>query len=53
MVNLTDSMEIVMNLLENLPQLFMKSSTIDNCFVAALQASNMIANQLGGRLIFF
>jgi len=53
LVNLTDSYELVINLLENLPSYFAKTQIIDNCFVSALQAANMIANQIGGKLIFF
>jgi protein transport protein SEC24 len=43
LVNLTDSYDLVINLLENMPQYFAKTQVIDNCFVAALQAANMIA----------
>jgi hypothetical protein len=48
-----DSYDIIVNLLENLPSYFAKTQIVDNCFVAALQAANMISNSLGGKLIFF
>jgi len=36
LVNLTDSYDIIINLLENLPNYFAKTQVIDNCFVSAL-----------------
>ena len=36
LVNLTDSYDLVINLLDTLPSFFAKSQVIDNCFVAAL-----------------
>ena len=42
-VELQDSLELVTTLLDSLPSLFSKSQTVDNCFVAALQAANMMA----------
>eukprot|EP00347_Sterkiella_histriomuscorum_P022014 403331985 len=53
LVNLTDSYDLVINLLDNLPSYFAKTQIIDNCFVAALQAANMVASAIGGKLIFF
>jgi len=53
LVNLSDSQELVINLLDNLPLYFAKTQTIDNCFVSALQAANSIAKDIGGRLVFF
>ena len=42
-VELQDSLELVTTLLDSLPSLFSKSQIVDNCFVAALQAANMMA----------
>ena len=53
LVNLTDSLELVTSLLDSLPTLFAKTQIVDNCFVAALQAANLLASPIGGRLIFF
>jgi protein transport protein SEC24 len=33
--------------------MFAKSQVVDNCFMAALQAANLMANPIGGRLILF
>jgi hypothetical protein len=52
-VNLQDSLELVTSLLDSMPSLFAKSQIVDNCFVAALQAANLMASPIGGRLIFF
>lgn len=52
-VNLSDSYDLVMNLLDNLPTYFSKNSSIDSCFVAALQAANLVGNSIGGKVIFF
>ena len=35
-VNLSDSYDLVINLLDNLPSFFSKNSSVDSCFVAAL-----------------
>jgi protein transport protein SEC24 len=53
LVNLSESIDLVTNLLDSLPQLFARTQIVDNCFVAALQAANLLANPIGGRLIFF
>jgi protein transport protein SEC24 len=53
LVNLYDSLELVTSLLDSLPSLFQKTQIVDNCFVAALQAANLLANPIGARLIFF
>lgn len=53
LVNLTDSLDLVTALLDSLPSLFAKTQIIDNCFVAALQAANLLASPIGGRLVFF
>jgi len=52
-VDLSESLELVTSLLDSLPSLFAKTQIVDNCFVAALQAANLLANPIGGRLIFF
>jgi len=52
-VDLHDSRDIVLNLLENLPNYFQKTQIIDNCFVAALQAANHVSKHIGGKMIFF
>jgi protein transport protein SEC24 len=52
-VNLSDSLDLVTSLLDSLPTLFAKTQIVDNCFVAALQAANLIVNPIGGRLILF
>jgi protein transport protein SEC24 len=52
-VNLSDSQELVSTLLDTLPSYFAKTQVVDNCFVAALQAANLLAGSLGGRLILF
>lgn len=53
LVDLNDSRDIIINLLENLPSYFQKTQIYDNSFVAALQAANHITKHLGGKMIFF
>lgn len=53
MVDLHESMDIIINLLENLPNYFQNTNIVDNCFVAALQAANHITKHIGGKMIFF
>ena len=53
MVNLSDSLHLVTTLLDSLPSLFARTQVVDNCFVAALQAANLMASPIGGRLVFF
>lgn len=52
-MNLSDSYDLVVNLLDNLPTFFAKSSSVDSCFVAALQAANLVGQSIGGKIIFF
>ena len=52
-MDLNDSKELVLNLLENLPNYFQKTQVIDNCFVAALQAANHVCKHIGGKMVFF
>lgn len=53
LVNLTDSYELVSNLLDNLPQYFIKSNQVESCFITALQSANSIIKQIGGKMVFF
>jgi protein transport protein SEC24 len=52
-VNLSDSLDLVNSLLDSLPSFFARTQVVDNCFVAAIQAANLLASPIGGRLIFF
>lgn len=52
-VNLSESIDLITSLLDSLPTLFSKTQIVDNCFVAALQAGSLLANPIGGKLIFF
>jgi protein transport protein SEC24 len=52
-VNLSDSYDLVVNLLDNLPSFFSKNSSVDSCFVAALQAANLVGQSIGGKIVFF
>ena len=36
LVNLSESYELIINLLDNLPNYFNKTHTVESCFVAAL-----------------
>ena len=40
LVNLSDSYDIVINLLENLPNYFAKTQVIDNCIISAMQGAS-------------
>jgi protein transport protein SEC24 len=53
LVDLNDSKDIIINLLDNLPSYFARTQIVDTCFVAALQAANYISRHIGGRMIFF
>lgn len=52
-MNLSDSLDLVNSLLDSLPSFFARTQVVDNCFVAAIQAANLLASPIGGRLIFF
>ena len=52
-MNLQDSLELVTTLLDSLPSMFAKSQVVDNCFMAALYAANVMVNPIGVRLILF
>lgn len=53
LVNLQDSYDLVINLLDNLPNYFTKTTCPDSAFVAALQCANSIIKQIGGKMVFF
>lgn len=53
LVNLADSYELVINLLDNLPQYFVKTTYQESCFISALQCANNIIKQIGGKMTFF
>jgi len=55
-VSLTDSYDIVLNLLDNFANYFVNSQaskTQESCFVAAIQAANNIAKNIGGKILLF
>jgi protein transport protein SEC24 len=52
-VDQSDSHDLICGFLDSLPGLFAKTPIVDNCFVAAIQAANLLASPIGGRLIFF
>lgn len=53
LVNLQDSYDLVINLLDNLPNYFINAQTQDCAFISALQCSNNIIKTIGGKMIFF
>ena len=53
LVTLSESYDLVMNLLDNLPNYFIKASGQDCNFVAALQCANNIIKGVGGKMVFF
>jgi len=53
MVNLNDSYDLIVNLLENLPNYFLNATRQDSAFVAALKAANNIIKVKGGKMVFF
>lgn len=56
MVSLTDSYDIIMNLLDNFNNYFVNSQsakTSESCFVAAIQAANSIIKNFGGKIMLF
>jgi protein transport protein SEC24 len=55
-VTLSDSRDLVMNLLDNLVNYFQNAQgpkTHETCFVAAIQAAANINKHLGGRILLF
>ena len=53
LVNLADSYDLVINLLDNMPQYFQNTSQVDSAFITALQCANSIIKAIGGKMIFF
>lgn len=56
MVSLTDSYELVLNLLDNFANYFTNSQaakTQESSFVAAIQAANNIVKAMGGKIMLF
>jgi protein transport protein SEC24 len=56
LVNLSDSYELVLNLLDNFGNYFVNSQaqkTQESNFVAAIRATNTIANKIGGKVLLF
>ena len=53
LVTLSESYDLVLNLLDNLPNYFVKASGQDCNFVAALQCANNIIKGIGGKMVFF
>lgn len=42
-----------MQLLDNMPNFFTRTTTAESCFIAALQCANNIIKQIGGKMVFF
>ena len=53
LVNLIDSYELVLNLLDNLPNYFVRQTSPESCFISALQSANNIIKHIGGKMVFF
>lgn len=56
LVNLSDSNELVLNLLDNFPNYFINSQaskTQESNFVSAIRATNDIAKNIGGKVLLF
>lgn len=56
LVNLSDSCDLVLNLLDNFANYFLNSQaqkTQESNFVAAIRATNTIANKIGGKVFLF
>ena len=56
LVSLTDSYDLILNLLDNFNNYFVNSQqtkTSDSCFVAAIQAANSIIKAVGGKVMLF
>ena len=53
LVNLAESYDLVIQLLDNMPNYFIKTKEQDSCFIAALQSANNIIKHLGGKMCFF
>lgn len=57
LVSVTDCYDLILNLLDNFNNYFVKSQqsqkTSDSCFVAAIQAANSIIKAVGGKVMLF
>jgi len=53
LVNLHESYDLVMNLLDNMPYYFQSTTTAESCFISALQCANSIIKNIGGKMVFF
>ena len=53
LVNLQESYDLVLNLLDNLPNYFKTANTAESCFISALQCANNVIKSIGGKMVFF
>lgn len=53
LVNLSESYDLVIQLLDNLPNYFINTKDQESCFISALQVANNIIKQIGGKMVFF
>lgn len=53
LVNLQESYDLVLNLLDNLPNYFKSANTAESCFISALQCANNVIKSIGGKMVFF
>ena len=56
MVSLSESYDLVLNLLDNFNNYFLNAQstkTSESCFVAAIQAANNITKSIGGKILLF
>ena len=53
LVNLSESYDLVINLLDNLPNYFLNTKDQECNFIAALQCANNIIKNIGGKMVFF
>ena len=52
-VNLTDSKDLILQLLDMLPSMYASSANYDSAFVNVLRAASKIAQPFGAKLLFF
>lgn len=53
LVNLSESYDLVINLLDNLPNYFVNTKDQESSFISALQCANNIIKNIGGKMVFF
>jgi protein transport protein SEC24 len=53
LANLSESYDLVINFLDNLPNYFINATGQDCAFIGALQCANNIIKQIGGKMMFF